>query len=152
MPHSLVSVLKYILCLDLTGFILATPILISGPVFYPLKYLVCTISWLVYLLILLYMLNLLLWTLFAKKLPMVQLLGSHLSIKLSLFMPWGHMVLLPGGSMGTPRLTIGMICVQSLLIRLNCSQYDKSVKLSTGLNYCQVVPLQVNKKYRMSPS
>ena len=115
-----------ILCLDLTGFALATPILIGRPVLCQLKYLVDTISWLVYLVILLHTLNLLLWTLFARRLIVVQLLGSHLSIWLSLLMPWGHVVLLLVGSLGMPRLTIGMICVLSLLMYLNHHQYHKS--------------------------
>ena len=75
---------------------------------------------------------------------MVQLLGSHLSIRLSLLMPWGHVVLLLVGSLGMPRLTIGIICVLSFLMYLNRHQYHKSAKLSTGLDYCQVVPHQVN--------
>ena len=69
------------LCLDLTDFALTTPILIGGPVFCQLKYLVDTISWPVYLEILLNTLNLLFWTLFPKMLTMVQLLGSYLSIR-----------------------------------------------------------------------
>ena len=143
MPHCFISISWYC-AQDLTGFTLATPILIGRPVLCQLKYLVDTISWLVYLVILLHILNLLLWTPFARRLIMVQLLGSHLSIRLSLLMPWGHVVLLLVGSLGTPRLTIGMICVLSLLMYLNHHQYHKSMKLSTGLNSCQVVPHQVN--------
>ena len=62
---------------------------------------------------------------------MVQLLGSHLSIWLSLLISWGHVVLLLVGSLGMPRLTIGMICVLSMLMYLNHCQYCKSMKLST---------------------
>ena len=47
---------------------------------------------------------------------------------------------LAGGSLGMPRLTVGMICVLSLLMYLNCHQHHKSVKISTWSNYCQVVP------------
>ena len=67
---------------------------------------------------------------------MVQLLGLHLSVRLSLLMLWGHVVLLLMGSLGMPRLTIGIICVLSLLMYLNQHQHHKSVKLSTGLNSC----------------
>ena len=133
-----------ILCSDLTGFALATPILIGRPVLYQLKYLVDTFSWLVYLVILLFMFNLLLWTLFAMRLMIVQLLALHLSIQLSLLIPWGHVVLLLVGSLGMPRLTIGIICVLILLMYLNHHHYYKNMKLITGLNYCQVVSNQVN--------
>ena len=49
-----------ILCSYLTGLTLATPILIGQPVLYWFKYLVATVSWMVYLAMLLYILNLLL--------------------------------------------------------------------------------------------
>ena len=119
-----------ILCWDLTGFALATPILISRLVlclYRPTyqyggykKYPVGTISWLGYLVILLCVLNLLLWTLFERRLLMVQLLGSHLSVCMSRLMSWGHVVLLPVGSLGMPRLTFGMIYVLSLPMYLKC--------------------------------
>ena len=79
---------------------------------------------------------------------MVQLLSSHLSIQLSLLLPWWHVVLLLVGSLGMIRLTVGMICVLSLLMYFNCCQYYKSTKLSIELNYCQVVPHQVNDNMR----
>ena len=129
-----------ILCWDLTGFTLATPTLISRPILYLYKFLVGTISWLVYLVILLCMLNLLLWTLFSRMLPMVQLFNSHLSVWLSLLMLCGHVVLFLVRSLGMPRLTIGMICVLSLLMYVNHCQYHKSAKFSTGSNYCEVDP------------
>ena len=75
---------------------------------------------------------------------MVQLLGSRLSIRLSLLMSWGHVVLLLGGGLGMPRLTVGMIYVLSLLMYLNCCQYHKSMKLNKELNSFQVIPHQVN--------
>ena len=75
---------------------------------------------------------------------MVQLLGSHLSIRMSILIPWEHMVLLLVGSLGTPRLTIGIICVLNLLMYLNRHQYHKSIILSIGSNSCQVVTHQVN--------
>ena len=133
-----------ILCADLTGFTLATQILIFGPELCQLKYLVDTVSWLVYLVILLRMFNLLLWTSFARRLTMVQLLGSHLSIWLCLLMPWEHVLLLLVGSLGTPRLTIGMICILSLVMYLIHHQYYKSMKLSTRLDSCHVTPQKVN--------
>ena len=67
---------------------------------------------------------------------MVQLLGLHLSVRLSLLMPWGHVILLLVGSLETPRLIIGMISVLSLLMHLNLCQYHKSIKLSTESNSC----------------
>ena len=121
-----------ILCWDLIGFALATPILIDRPVLCLYKYLVGTISWLVYLVILLHTLNLLFWTLFASRLPMVQLLGSHLAVWLSLLISQEHVVLLPVGNLGMPRLTIGIIYVLSLLMYLKHCQHHKSAELSTG--------------------
>ena len=64
---------------DLTGLTLATPILIGCPVLYRFEYLVSTVSWLLYLVMLLCMLILLFRTPFAKRLTVVQLLGLHLS-------------------------------------------------------------------------
>ena len=100
--------------------------------------------WLFYLVIPLGILSLLLWTQFSRRLTVEHQLGLHLSPQLSLMMPWGHMVLLPVESLGMLRLTIGMICVLSLLKCSNYCQCYKSVKLSIGSNYCQVIPLQVN--------
>ena len=48
------------------------------------------------------------------------------------------------GSLGTSRLTIGMICVLSLLMYLTHYQHHKSITLSTGLNSCQAISHQVN--------
>ena len=76
-----------ILCWDLTNLALATPILIGGPVLYQLEYVVGTISRPIYLVLIMHILNLLLWTPLARRLTVVQLLGSNLSIRLSLLMP-----------------------------------------------------------------
>ena len=134
-----------ILCSDLTGFTLATPILIGRPVVYQLKYLVDTVSWLVYLVILFVHVELAFLDSICKE---VWLWCSCLvHTYLSSWVSWchrGHVVLLLVGSLGMPRLTVGMICVLSLLMYLNHHQYHKSIKLSTGLNSCQVVPHQVN--------
>ena len=56
----------------------------------------------------------------------------------------GYVVLLLVGSLGMPRLTVGMICVLSFLMYLNRCQYHQSEKSRTGLNYCQVIPHQIN--------
>ena len=133
-----------ILCLDLTGFTLATLILIGRLILCLYKHLVGPVSWLVYLVIVSYMLSLLFRTLFAMKLIVVWLLGSHLSVRLSFLMPWGYVVPLLVGSLRTPGLTIGVLCELSLLMFLSCHQHHKSAKLSTGSNSCQVVPCQVN--------
>ena len=59
-------------------------------------------------------------------------------------MPWEHVVLLPVGSLGMAIISFGLIFVLSLLMYLNHCKYHTSAKLSIGLNYCQVVPHQVN--------
>ena len=115
-----------ILYLNLTSLAFATPILIGRPVLCLYKYLMGTIPWLVYLVILSRMLNLLLWTLFARKLLVVQLLGSCLSVWFSLLMPWGHVVLLLVGILGTPRLIFRIFCVLSFLMYLNCSETSRA--------------------------
>ena len=72
----------------------------------------------IYLVILLCMLNLILWAPFEKRLTVLQLLGSQLSIQLSFLTPWGRVILLLGSSLGMSRLTVGMICILSFLVYL----------------------------------
>ena len=67
-----------------------------------------------------------------KEVGVVQLLGSHLAIRLSILMPWGHVVVFLVGSLGTPRLIIGMICILNFLVHLNHCQHHRSITLSSA--------------------